>query len=108
MGFSGSRAFFANTELRFPLVDALKFPKISPFRLRGLLFFDIGAAWYADQEFKFFEDDEFRLATPRASFGFGISMNLGFFDLNFTFSKLTDLKDVSGGLEVDFYLGQTF
>jgi outer membrane protein assembly factor BamA len=106
--FSGSRAFFLNTELRFPLVDALKFPKIPAFRLRGLLFFDLGAAWYQNQDFRFFEEGEFRLATPAASFGFGFSLNLGYFDLNWSFSKLTDLKDVSGGLEVDFHIGQKF
>jgi len=108
LSFAGSRAFFVNTEYRFPLVDALKFPKIPPFKLRGLVFFDLGAAWYEDQDFSFFEDGEFRLADPRASFGFGFSLNLGYFDLNWTFSKLTDLRSVSGGFEVDFYIGQKF
>jgi len=108
MSFSGNYAWFANTELRFPFVEALKFPVMPPLQLRGFLFFDLGAAWYKGQDFDFLVPGDFRLKDGAGSFGFGVVLNLGIFELNFAFSKLTDFRSVSGGLEVDFYIAQTF
>ncbi|HEV8336228.1 MAG TPA: hypothetical protein VGR67_07430 [Candidatus Polarisedimenticolia bacterium] len=44
--FFGNRVAFSNLELRFPLVDELRFPFGSIRMLRGFLFFDVGAAWF--------------------------------------------------------------
>ena len=49
--FYGSNVATANLELRFPLVDELRFP-FGPIRnIRGFLFFDAGTAWLPDNEF---------------------------------------------------------
>jgi len=47
--FAGSRILWSNLELRFPLVDELRFPILALTSIRGFFFFDIGAAWYDDE-----------------------------------------------------------
>jgi len=44
----GTRYFLSNIEFRFPLIKylALGFPPISFFNIRGVMFYDIGSAWY--------------------------------------------------------------
>jgi len=49
--FYGSRVAYANIEFRFPLVDALVFPIGILRDLRGFAFFDVGTAWFQDDEF---------------------------------------------------------
>ncbi len=49
--FFGSRILWSNFELRFPLVDELRFPIMALTSIRGFFFFDIGAAWYDDEVF---------------------------------------------------------
>ena len=44
--FFGNRVAFTNVELRFPLVDELRFPFGAIRMLRGFLFLDVGAAWF--------------------------------------------------------------
>ncbi len=44
--FGGHRAFFANVEFRFPLIDQLAFPILRFQGIRGVIFFDIGGAWF--------------------------------------------------------------
>lgn len=44
--FQGDRVFFSNFELRFPLVDRLDLPWGQFVDIRGLIFFDIGGAYY--------------------------------------------------------------
>jgi hypothetical protein len=46
--FVGSRMMNANVELRFPLIDLVAFPWLAIFEVRGMLFFDVGAAWFED------------------------------------------------------------
>lgn len=50
----GTRYFLANLEFRFPLIEylALGFPKIRFFNIRGVMFYDIGSAWYGNQTFE--------------------------------------------------------
>ena len=44
--FFGTRVAFMNLEIRFPLVDELRFPFGSIRQIRGVIFFDIGAGWF--------------------------------------------------------------
>lgn len=49
----GNRFFLSNLEFRFPLIQylALGFPPISFFNIRGVMFYDIGSAWF-DNNFR--------------------------------------------------------
>ena len=49
--FFGNRIAFSNLELRFPLVDELRFPFGSVRMLRGFLFLDVGAGWFQSHRF---------------------------------------------------------
>jgi outer membrane protein assembly factor BamA len=99
--FIGQNVVFANTELRFPIIEAMLTPIGVLGGLRGVFFFDIGAGWFNNQGFKFaatgtetvqrqsgvgvdangnlvpFYDNPvtvsgFRLQDARASFGLGL------------------------------------
>ncbi len=52
LSFTGQKAFFADAELRFPLVEAMKTPLGILGGIRGKFFFDLGAAGLAGQSFK--------------------------------------------------------
>ena len=49
--FFGTQISFMNFEIRFPLVDELRFPFGSIRRIRGVIFLDIGAAWFGGGDF---------------------------------------------------------
>ena len=49
--FFGTHISFMNFEIRFPLVDELAFPFGSIRRIRGVIFLDIGAAWFGGGDF---------------------------------------------------------
>lgn len=96
--FLGDRAAFTNVELRFPLLDELKFPFGSIREIRGVLFLDVGAAWTQDdlfwdketgffRDFKFWDGKENRFQDGRASYGLGFSFRLGLLNLNWTFAR---------------------
>ncbi|MFQ5742956.1 MAG: hypothetical protein ACE5HV_05125 [Acidobacteriota bacterium] len=104
--FSGSRASFLNVEYRFPFIDEARGGDIAIRDIRGLFFFDLGAAWFEDQDFQFFRNG--RLGDAVSSFGGGIGFNLGPIPLNFYLSQRTDLRSLVGGLGFDFYIGPTF
>jgi Tol biopolymer transport system component len=103
----GSQAAFANFEFRFPLVDVLATPILVLQQMRGVLFFDIGAAKFEDQPFKFMDDDN-RLVDAKASVGWGISFNFWGLQLNWDFAKRFDFKDTEGGFRTSFWIGETF
>ena len=103
----GSQAAFANLEFRFPLVDVLATPIMVIQQMRGVLFFDIGAAKFEDQPFEFMNDDN-RLVDAKASVGWGLSFNLLGLQLNWDFAKRFDGKDVEGGFRTSFWIGETF
>ncbi|HEX5475727.1 MAG TPA: hypothetical protein VFX12_13790 [Vicinamibacterales bacterium] len=52
LGFLGQRAFFADAELRFPIIEAALTPFGVVGGLRAVTFFDIGAAGFNDAPFK--------------------------------------------------------
>ena len=55
--FLGHRAFFGNAELRFPLIEAMLTPIGVLGGIRGVLFFNIGAAGFNDTPFKAWTSD---------------------------------------------------
>ena len=106
--FGGFRAFYANAEFRFPLIDALIFPIIGFQGIRGVFFFDIGAAWFPEvAEFDFIDDDD-RLEDAIASYGIGITANVLGITMNWDFSKRWDLQDTLDGFETNFWIGYRF
>jgi len=94
----GDRVAFTNLELRFPLVDELRFPFGSLRQIRGVAFLDAGAAWTQDgfffdrstgffREFKFYDKDQDALRDMRAAYGLGFSFRMGFLELNWSFAR---------------------
>ncbi len=102
----GQHAAYANFEFRFPLVDVMATPIMVIQQIRGVLFFDIGAAHFDGNEFKFMEDGRF--VDPKASIGWGISFNFWGLPLNWSFAKRFDGKDTEGGFRTSFWIGPTF
>ena len=102
----GQHAGFANVELRFPLIDVLATPLIVLQQVRGALFFDIGAAHFEGQPWRFIEDG--RLRDGKAAVGLGISFNLLGMQLNFDFARRYDLKNMEDELRSSFWIGQQF
>jgi Tol biopolymer transport system component len=106
--FSGDRAFFANAEYRFPLVDVLATPFLAFQGIRGVLFFDVAGAWFSDfEEFDFYDSDDGRLVNALASYGYGITVRFMGIDLNWDFATLTDFGDFESN-ETSFWIGYRF
>ncbi|HKV12811.1 MAG TPA: hypothetical protein VJ725_32000, partial [Thermoanaerobaculia bacterium] len=108
--FTGDRAFFANIEYRFPLIDVIATPVFVFQGVRGNLFFDVGGAWYDDlEEFDFYDSDEGRLVDAVASYGFGLTVRFVGLDLNWDFARVTQFADdEEGGFETSFWIGTRF
>lgn len=114
--FTGHRGFFANAELRFPLIEAMLTPLGVLGGIRGVLFAGLGAATFNNQPFKVWRNDTevispvvdftfdaqtgqflpvfgtsrqiggFRLADARASYGVGLQSMLLGFPIHFDWS----------------------
>lgn len=116
--FSGNRAFFANVELRFPLIDRLATPILDFQGIRGRVFLDVGGAWFnsfrsvggqdLDQDFDFWDSEENRLADGRAAYGMGFTIRLLGLDWNWDIAKQWDGKESLSGTETSFYIGWAF
>jgi Tol biopolymer transport system component len=105
---SGDRAFFANAELRFPLIDLLATPLLAFRNIRGVLFVDVGGAWYHDFEsFRFYNGETKRLQDAIAAYGWGLTAQLFGLDLNWDFARRFDLKD-SSDFQTTFWIGTRF
>ncbi|MEO8381432.1 MAG: hypothetical protein ABI779_17360, partial [Acidobacteriota bacterium] len=102
----GQYAAFANFEVRFPLVDVLATPGFVIQQMRGVLFFDVGAAHFKDETFTFMKDG--RLVDGKASVGWGLSFNFLGLPLNWDFAKRFDGKSTEGGFRTSFWIGETF
>lgn len=108
--FIGDQAAWMNLELRFPLVDELRFPFGSIRQIRGLFFLDLGTAWTKDgyffdtkygdiaimqaagipglfRDFEWWDSEENTLRDLRGSYGLGFNFRLGILELNWTFAK---------------------
>lgn len=102
----GSKAAFANLELRFPLIDVLATPVIVFQQIRGNLFFDVGAATFPGQRFQF--ADNRRLKNGVASLGYGLSFDFLGLQMHWEFARRFDGKHSVGPMKTDFWIGQSF
>jgi len=100
--FYGSNVVEGNMELRFPLVDEVRFP-IGPLRnIRGFFFLDMGTAWLSndafydpdanavrpDVPFDFYDSENNRLQDLRGSWGAGFQFFfLGGLQFNWSWAK---------------------
>jgi len=107
--FIGSRIAFANFEFRYPLVDILSLPILNVFQIRGLVFVDVGAAWFGNDSwydpevglirsdggqfvpFEFWNSDLDELQDGRASYGAGFQFRFfGGLQLNWIWARRLD------------------
>ncbi len=108
---SGDRAFFANAEFRFPLIDVIATPVIAFQGVRGVLFFDVGGAWFNDfEDFDLYDSDAKRFKDGLASYGWGVTTRIFGLDFNWDFAKLykppVELEDE--GFKTEFWIGYRF
>jgi hypothetical protein len=104
----GDRAFFANFEFRFPLIDLLATPVLAFQGIRGVLFVDVGGAYYHNFEtFRFYNSDTGTLQNAVASYGWGLTARILGLDFNWDFARPYDLKH-SGSFTTDFWIGYRF
>ena len=106
----GDRGFFANLELRFPLIDLLATPIFNFQGVRAVFFLDVGGAWFDDfQEFDLWDSNNDRLGDAVSSYGFGITARIFGLDWNFDYAKRWDFdKTLSDGYESSFWIGRRF
>lgn len=108
----GNEAAFANFEFRFPLVDVLATPFLVLQQVRGVIFFDVGAARFDGRDvdtgepFQFMEEGV--LKHGRAAVGYGFSFNFWGLELHWDFAKRFDGKGTEGETRSSFWIGQTF
>ena len=121
--FSGNQGFFANVELRIPLINAMATPIGILGPVRGTVYAGIGGSKYRDEPYTFSTRDPgvsyvkdpgfgepvsgFHLVDGRASFGVGLQFFFLGYPLHFDFTKLTDLK-VASDKRFDFWIGFDF
>jgi outer membrane protein assembly factor BamA len=107
----GDRAFFTNIEYRFPLVDYLALPFLSFQGLRGVLFFDVGTAWYDFVDkigfYDFYDEDEKRLVDGISAYGWGFTVRFLGLDLNWDIARRWDFKD-NLDTRTSFWIGTRF
>ena len=109
--FLGHKGFYANAELRFPLIHAMATPIGILGGIRGVFFFDVGGAGLEGQSFKILDQkafvtepvrdqngiitrppqriEGFRLADARASYGIGLETFALGFPVHFDWSYRT-------------------
>ena len=106
---SGDRAFFANIEYRFPLLDLVATPILAFQGIRGVLFFDVGGAYYntLGQSFRFYNSDTGQLQDAIAAYGWGFTARILGLDFNWDFAKRWNLKH-SSSLQTAFWIGTRF
>jgi hypothetical protein len=124
LGFAGNQGFFANAELRTPVIQLALTPIgiIGP--LRGAVFFGIGGAKFKGQQYRFSTREpgysyvsepifgtavnEWRLQDGRASWGFGVQLFFLGYPLHFDWVKYTDFATTSKGFDFNFWIGYDF
>lgn len=105
----GDTGFFTNLEWRFPLFDNLQTPVFNFGAVRGIVFADIGGAWYDDfEDFDLWNSDEGRLEDAVASYGYGISVEWGGMSINIDYAKQWDLDRSLSGYKSSFWIGRRF
>lgn len=120
---AGNRGFFANAELRLPIIDVMKTPLGILGPVRGTLFAGIGGAHFQGEDYtfgtsdpgvSFVNDDVFgqdvtgyHLVDGRASFGMGLQMFFLGYPMHFDWAKLTDFR-VHSPWRFSFWIGYDF
>ena len=105
----GTRAAYANVEYRFPLLDVFKGPFWDFRGIRGRVFLDVGAAWFAGQDFEFWDSEASRLRDGVSAYGWGLTLRFGGLDLNWDFAQQWDFKDsLDRGFRTEFWIGTQF
>ena len=107
----GDRAFYANFEYRFPLLDVIATPFLAFRGVRGRIFLDVGGAWYDrfGQDFDFWNGDENKLEDGISAYGWGVTFNFGGIALNWDFARRWDFKDnLDDGFTTQFWIGSRF
>jgi hypothetical protein len=123
LSFSGNQGFFANLELRLPLIDVMKTPLGLLGPVRATLYGGVGAAHYKGERFTFSSRDAgtsyvnggtfgepvsgLHLVDGRASYGVGLQFFFLGYPLHFDWTKLTDLK-ITSKTRFDFWIGFDF
>ncbi len=121
---AGNQGFFANAELRIPIIDLALTPLglIGP--IRGTAFFGIGGAKFKGQPYEFGSSDPgfsfindpifgeptsgWRLVDGVASYGFGLQMFFIGYPMHFDWSKFTDFAVTSDKWKFSFWMGYDF
>ncbi|HPR64783.1 MAG TPA: hypothetical protein PK014_11225 [Thermoanaerobaculia bacterium] len=104
--FFGTNMVYSNLEVRFPIIDILRFPFMELRGIRGRVFLDMGGAWFDDEPFQFIQDG--RMKDGVASYGFGFSAQLLGLDWHWDFARKWDLKESLSGTETSFWIGRSF
>ena len=105
--WSGTNTFFFNAEFRFPLIDLAATPIGLLGPVRGVLFFDVGAAWFDEQEFRILEKGKFKLKDAIASYGFGIEFFMFGLPIHLDWVYTTNF-DEKKYLGIEFWIGLDF
>ncbi|MGE0452909.1 MAG: hypothetical protein AB7O37_03025 [Vicinamibacteria bacterium] len=122
--FAGNQGFFANAELRIPLINVMATPIGLLGPVRGTVFAGMGAArfdgqpftfWSSDPDVSYVNDPVFgesvsgrHLVDGRASFGFGLQFFFLGYPLHFDWTKFTDLAVTSDSWQFNFWIGYDF
>ena len=122
--FAGNQGFFANAELRLPLIHLAATPIgiIGP--LRGTVYFGIAGAQFEGQPYQFSTKEPgysyvrdpvfgepvtgWRLQDGRASWGFGVQLFFLGYPMHFDWTKYTDFATTSQGWDFGFWIGYDF
>jgi hypothetical protein len=120
----GNEGFFANAELRIPLIDVMKTPLGILGPVRGAVFAGVGSARWKGQPYRFATRDAgisylrdpvfgepvsgLRLVDGRASYGMGLQFFFLGYPMHFDWIKITDLKSTTPGWRFDFWIGYDF
>jgi len=120
---SGNQGFFANAELRLPIVDVMKTPIGLLGPIRGTMFAGVGGAKYKNEPYTFGTSEPgvsylgnplfgepvtgYHLVNGLASWGFGLQLFFGGYPLHFDWVKQTDLK-TSTSFQFKFWVGFDF
>jgi hypothetical protein len=124
LSFAGNQGFFANAELRLPIIHLAATPigVIGP--IRGTMYFGIGGAHFKGQSYQFSTKDPgysyvsdpiygtpvtgWRLQDGRASWGFGVELFFLGYPMHFDWTKYTDFATTSQGWDFGFWIGYDF
>jgi hypothetical protein len=133
LSLAGNEGFFANAELRLPLIHLAATPLGILGPLRGTMFFGIGGARFkgegcssagqvncwkfstSEPGYSYVEDPIYgtpvtgwRLQDGRASWGFGLQLFFLGYPMHFDWVKYTDFATTSNGWDFNFWIGYDF